>query len=54
MHPEPGSQRDRVWDPNDPDGEDWHVFYANKDLQVISLISFKVSTYLEVYIIYIF
>ncbi len=22
LHPEPGSQRDKVWDPNDPDGED--------------------------------
>ncbi len=20
LHPEPGSQRDKVWDPNDPDG----------------------------------
>ncbi len=22
FHPEPGSQRDKVWDPDDPDGED--------------------------------
>ncbi len=22
LHPEPGSQKDEVWDPNDPDGED--------------------------------
>ncbi len=22
LHPEPGCQRDKVWDPNDPDGEE--------------------------------
>ncbi len=52
LHPEPGNQRDRVWDPNDPDGEDLLVFYSDKAPQVNSLISFKISTYLEVYMIF--
>ncbi len=30
LHPEPGSQEDKVWDHDDPDDEELHVFNAEK------------------------
>ncbi len=41
LHPEPDSQRDKVWDPDDPDGEDRHVIYSDKAPQVYSLIFYN-------------
>ncbi len=36
LRPEPGSQRHKVRDPDDPDGEENHAFHADKDINVIS------------------